>query len=191
MFCAIFLILVILFLFFNSKKIRVSPKTDKFILSPIDGQISNVQKINIDDVFFFEVTINFLWNSDRTLYSPLKAEYKIAEETVEKTVVILDINQSSSLKNDNSSFHPSLKSNQLQISHYPNYFLSKLNIFSNSFLNIYENQLFNFSMPYGTMLYGSHVKILIHSDNEVIVVKNQTVVGGESILAIINFTSKE
>lgn len=188
MICLILLILMILFLFFSSKKIRVPPKTDRFILSPIDGQISNVQKINIDDSFFFEITINFLWNSDRTLYSPLKGEYKISEETTEKSVVILDVNKSSSLKKEDS-FQTSLNSNQIQISHYPNYFLAKLNVFSDSFLNIYENQMFNSSMPYGSMMYGSHIKVLIHSDNDVIVVKNQTVVGGESILAIIKFTN--
>lgn len=155
---------------------------DKYVLSPIDGYVSNIQTINIDDVLFYEITLNFSWYSDRNLFAPMKGDVFIKEEAKDRCIISVGTKGNTFNNEGESVLAPSKRS--IEVSHYRDHFLSKLNPFSSYFISIYENECWIPATNYGFMLYGNQVKVLIHANNELVVSTKQNVIGGESILAI-------
>lgn len=187
----IFFILLIFFIFYlNSKKRRFSPiNSDKYIVSPIDGYVANIQNLDIDGIDFIELTINFFWYSDRNLFSPIKGKVHIKEQDNDKAVLMV----SSNATNYSEAIGvPTLLDNGLsiEITHIADAMLSKINFFSTDFIELYETSSWHSGMNYGFMAYGKTIKLLINAQNELVVSNGQTVVGGESILVILSNSEK-
>lgn len=166
----VFFLLFCLFFVISVNRKRISPNlANKYIVSPIDGWISGIHMINLenDDNLYIEIIIKFNRLSSPYLYSPISGSYNIISNESDCFVVGFEGEE------------------QVRLYHGWSFLINHFNYPILKKISLHNSECFKVSESYGVFYFGSYVKIIIDSKHLIVGAIGQNVIGGESILAII------